>query len=305
MKKITILLLLIFCNQSHGIDYNAGSRIVERLDRLEKELVSLNRQLYRGTKSLTPETNKGNSSGNLAGLDARIASLEEKFRSLVGQIEQLNNSYEKISQRLSQVQDDYEILISNTKAEHHHPQAKSPATNTTPTTTPSTEQDHLTNDSPKTGKIKISTKNQEPEDTTPPPPLAKKTTLDPAQSLYEQSFANLRAGKHSAAAAGFNEFIKKYKDHKLVGNAYYWLGESYFIRKDYKNSGANFLRSYNKNPGGNKAYEALLKLATSFSYLDKKKEACSVLNKLNNISSKFPNSLKQKIKAEEERIECR
>jgi tol-pal system protein YbgF len=301
MKKVTILLLLlIFCNQSYSIDYNTGSRIVERLDRLEKDLVSLHRQLYRGTKSLSPDTNPKNPPTNIASVDARIANLEEKFRTLTGQIEQLNHSHEKIIQRLAQVQDDYELLISNSKASNAQTKItdeSSPTLKKAAKEPNSEEQEES-----KVGKIKITAKNSEQEATNPP---VKKVTLDPAQSLYEQSFANLRAGKYSAAATGFNEFIKKYKDHKLLGNAYYWLGETYFIKKDYKNSGANFLRSYNKNPNGNKAYEALLKLATSFSYLDKKKEACSVLNKLDNISSKFPNSLKQKIKAEEDRIECK
>ena len=78
-----------------------------------------------------------------------------------------------------------------------------------------------------------------------------------------------------------------------------------FVRKNYKQAGANFIKSYKESPNGNKAYESLLKLATSFSHLDKKKEACSVINKLDGFNSKLANNLKQRVREESSRIGCK
>ena len=56
---------------------------------------------------------------------------------------------------------------------------------------------------------------------------------------------------------------QRYPNDPLAGNAQYWLGETYYVRKDYKNAAAAFAEGYQKYPKGPKAADDLLKLGMS------------------------------------------
>jgi len=61
-----------------------------------------------------------------------------------------------------------------------------------------------------------------------PPPPARPTTgaLQP-QDVYQAAYIDISKGSYSLAIAGFREFLRRYPDHDLAGNAQYWIGEAY------------------------------------------------------------------------------
>ena len=63
----------------------------------------------------------------------------------------------------------------------------------------------------------------------------------------------------------------------LAGNAQYWLGETYYVRKDYENAATAFALGYQKYPKSAKAADDLLKLGMSLGNLGKKPDACTRL----------------------------
>ena len=84
-----MLALLIVINQASSFaEIDSGSRIIDRLERMERDLVSLQRQFYREKPSdgSSPVVRSG---GNVAEIDARVGNIEEKMRVLNGNIEQL------------------------------------------------------------------------------------------------------------------------------------------------------------------------------------------------------------------------
>jgi len=87
---------------------------------------------------------------------------------------------------------------------------------------------------------------------TPPPPLppaaapqaapltapARPTTgaLQP-QDIYQAAYIDFSKGSYSLAIAGFREFLRRYPDHDLAGNAQYWIGEGYTaLARSYANA---------------------------------------------------------------------
>lgn len=82
--------------------------------------------------------------------------------------------------------------------------------------------------------------------------------VDPA-GLYRRHLEALRDGKHDAAEAGFQAFLDMYPRHDLSDNAQYWLGESLYDRKQYREALAAFLAVKQRFPRGNKVPDALLK----------------------------------------------
>lgn len=59
------------------------------------------------------------------------------------------------------------------------------------------------------------------------PPLRPTTgALDP-RDIYQAAYIDFSKGSYALAIAGFREFVRRYPDHDLAGNAQYWIGEAY------------------------------------------------------------------------------
>jgi tol-pal system protein YbgF len=106
------------------------------------------------------------------------------------------------------------------------------------------------------------------------------------KSEYDIALATLKDGEFEIAEKKFAEFIENYPSSKLQSNATFWYSESFYRREIFDKAAINYLKSYKKYPKGDKASDALFKLADSLAHLDKGQEACSMLAKL---ESEFPN----------------
>lgn len=73
----------------------------------------------------------------------------------------------------------------------------------------------------------------------------------------------------------FNQFIQYYRQSTLISNAYFWLGESYYKRKNYNAAARVFYQGYRSNKKGAKAPDNLYKLAASLLLLGNKSDACA------------------------------
>lgn len=118
------------------------------------------------------------------------------------------------------------------------------------------------------------------------------TASDDSQKLYQKAYWLLKTSMKDShpdfekAREAFNNFIDKYPQSNLVGNAYYWIGNTHAIEKQNGKAAIAFLNGYKANPKSGRAIDNLLSLARSLSGIPKAKEACSALNKLFN---DFPN----------------
>ncbi len=88
-----------------------------------------------------------------------------------------------------------------------------------------------------------------------PPPARCPTTLSEslaalpdsnAQALYEQAYGDLLQRDYAAAETGFAKVVKDYPNDPLAGSAQYWVGETYYVRKQYKKAADSFLAAYRK-----------------------------------------------------------
>ena len=62
-----------------------------------------------------------------------------------------------------------------------------------------------------------------------PPPAGQRPTtsaLQP-QDIYQAAYIDFSKGSYALAMAGFREFLRRFPDHQLAGNAQYWIGEAY------------------------------------------------------------------------------
>jgi tol-pal system protein YbgF len=138
------------------------------------------------------------------------------------------------------------------------------------------------------------------------PAAVKASTENFASSRdhYNYAFRLMNQAKYAEAGASFAAFTKKYPHDPLVGNAFYWLGETYYVRRDYVQAADNFRQGYEAMPSGPKGADNLLKLAMSLEALKKDKEACVVLHQ---VATKYGNnsgSVKSRAEQEINRIGC-
>ncbi len=97
---------------------------------------------------------------------------------------------------------------------------------------------------------------------------------------YDLALATLKDGDFESAEQQFVAFIKKYPSSGLQSNAIFWYAESFYRRGNFNKAAINYLQSYKKYPKASKAPDALLKLSYSLANLNKNKEACRMLEKL-------------------------
>ncbi|MEO8420039.1 MAG: tol-pal system protein YbgF [Hyphomicrobium sp.] len=125
-----------------------------------------------------------------------------------------------------------------------------------------------------------------------------------AKQLYETAYGYLMQRDYSAAQGSFEDFLTRYPQDSLAGNAQYWLGEAHFVRGEYKAAAGSFLKGYQNYAGNARAADSLLKLAMSLDRLGQKDAACSSFGEL---STRFPNApenVKMRAKSERQRIGC-
>jgi tol-pal system protein YbgF len=101
-----------------------------------------------------------------------------------------------------------------------------------------------------------------------------------------------------------SKFVTDHPNHELTGNAYYWLGETYFINSEHDKAAVQYLKGYQANIRGSRAADNLLKLGKSMRKMDKIKEACTTLVKLNKEFPNASNSIKKSTDEEIKALNC-
>ena len=125
-----------------------------------------------------------------------------------------------------------------------------------------------------------------------------------AQLLYNDAYSHLLRRDFPNAEKALGAFIKKHPQSRLVGNAQYWLGETFFARSKYRPAADAFLKSYRNHPDGIKAPNSLMKLAFSLARLGQKGAACKTFDELNLKYPGAPNHVKQRAGMERRRTGC-
>lgn len=77
---------------------------------------------------------------------------------------------------------------------------------------------------------------------------------------YDTALAILRDGRYSDAALAFKQFIASYPNGTYADNAYYWLGETYYVTREFDQAQAAFRELTTRFPQSTKLADSRLKL---------------------------------------------
>jgi len=276
MNKTRLLLaagaLFAFAATGHAQSSNDISQLLNRINHLENQVQTMSRAVYRGDKSALIESMpvSDGAAASVATFEVRISQIEDKQRTLTGQIEKINFDVQQLKSRVERMQADTEQRFQQGAA------APMPDTGT-----PS-----------------------------PPPAANRLGTLGgegnngPAEILYDGAFASIREGKYDQAEDGFKQFIGQHPGHPLAPNAQYWLGETHYVRGDFQQAAKIFAQGYQNFPKSSKAEDSLLKLGLALSKLGKKDDACLSLRQLQKEVPDEANPLRRRAMQEIKQLEC-
>jgi len=96
-----------------------------------------------------------------------------------------------------------------------------------------------------------------------PPPRPETRRPDEAEQAYNAALALFRAREHGQAVLDLLDFIAKYPTHRLAPSAQYWIGEAYYLQRDYRQALLEFQRVIEMAPTSPKAADALLRIGLS------------------------------------------
>lgn len=126
----------------------------------------------------------------------------------------------------------------------------------------------------------------------PPVPAASAAApgaseVDPIkeQDAYQTAFNLLKAGRYDQAGTAFDGFLREYPKGKYSDNAQYWLGEAYYVTRQFEPAMGEFKKLLADFPESPKLTHALLKIGYIYDELGQCAEA---EKSLNDLVARFP-----------------
>ncbi len=257
MKKhlfgVALLVLAFVLNAQPG--FGVSKEIIQmmtQLDNLQQEVESLQRTVDTQTavlKTLVEQTSQ-----NVNAMKATIARMEQaqqqslantnnQMDSMTSQIQQLSSSLDEakgqIAKLSSQIAQTQKILQTiNT------PNPNAPPS---PNAAPGTQ-----------GAQGASASAAGPTPTGDAPAQQPPPVPDP-QTLYNSAYQDYMQGQYALAIQGFQQYLQNYGDTDLASNAQFYIGDSYYAQKDYRNAIKEYDKCIEQFPGGNKVAASYLK----------------------------------------------
>jgi len=104
---------------------------------------------------------------------------------------------------------------------------------------------------------------------------------------YQAAFDLLKDSKYDQATAAFQQFLVAFPDSSLADNAQYWLGEAYYVNRNFTSALAAFQAVIDRYPQSRKVPDALLKIGFCDYELKQVDQATQVLT---DVVTRFPDT---------------
>ena len=254
-------------------ELNVDSRaIFDRMDRLERDVTLLQRRLYKkGDDAVGASQNTAASEqmpeSSVQQLYLKLNDQDRALSEMTAQVEELAFQLAQLKEEVKKINADVDFRFKELAGRP----ATLPAINPRPVVADVPE-----NDAPK----------------------------DP-KAAYNDAYNLLKQLKYEQAEVALQDFLQKYPDHELAGNAQYWLGETYYVRGLYEQAAVAFATGFKKYKKSTKGADNLLKLGLSMQQLGKEKEACTAFKNLKKEFPKASDLLLSRAKKESNKLGCK
>jgi tol-pal system protein YbgF len=224
--------------------------------------------------------------GVIADLVIQVQDLQDEVRTLRGRVEEQERELDNIKKRQRDQYLDLDQRISEKSAgapvnpEHAAPE-------TAPETATAAAEEPPADDVPE-----VRAPMETPSDTVAlsEPQVESQSAAASSEAekqAYDRAFQSLKDLQYADAAEGFQSFLSSYPGSEYADNAQYWLGESYYVTRNYDLALNAFNDLINDYPDSGKVPDALLKIGYTYYELKQWDNARTALTR---VQTDFPDT---------------
>jgi len=266
-------------------------------DSLQKDLETLQKEtqtLQKEIRTLQKETNDwrvnvtGESKKAQADLQLRVENLQTEVRTLKTGIEEYKELFRKPSKEIDSMK---ENIVLRTKALEDKDKILDEKDKSLEERMKGIEErlkgleGRIGQLAAKQSEIEISLRTK--ETSTPTEGKGVPGVSTRTGDLYRDAYETYQRGDYEGARRKFEAFLKQYPNTELSDNAQFWIGETYYARKDYEKAILEYEKAIAKYPEGDKISAALLKQALAFLELGDKTNGRNLLRR---VIDRYPQS---------------
>ena len=309
--KTVLIILFLFCVfYSHKTYGEEGETVLHELETLRQDIKTLEKAVYsQGSDSITSEISN-NSNDVLTKHLLKLSELEEQFKFLTNNFEEINFKLDKLSKRITKVQTDNQIRFQDLEKSGISLSDQASANNNKKKLPGSSEPQDLGGVSESDVASLEQVQKTQSVESVATVVTEERTRIEkilPDVSPEEQyKFATsfLKVGDYETAEYALREFVIKNPKHDLAGNAQYWYGETFRVRQLYQDAATAYLDGYQKYPKSKKAPVNLLKLGVMMVQIGEKEQGCSMIIGVKKQYPKANQSVIQKAEYEKKKFNC-
>ena len=311
-----LLVIIIVSFSSYKVNADEIEVVLQELKVLQNDIKTLEKAVYNQDIVSSSSTVAGSENNNdvLTKHLLKLSELEEQFKILTNNFEEVNFKLDKLSSRITKIQKDNQVRFQDLET--------SGVTRSTETDTSQTKTLPGTGEAKDLGEsLQISVTDSDiaaaeqiqktqsiesvgtviTEDTA----RAEKILPDSApEKQYEFAVSFIKVGDYETAEFALREFLDTNPQHQLAGNAQYWYGETFRVRQLYQDAATAYLDGYQKYPKSKKAPVNLLKLGVMLVQIGEKEQGCSMILGVKDQYPKANQSVIQKAEYEKKKFNC-
>ena len=317
MRKILVypfrfLLLLLFTSLFFFKAYaEEEDTVLRQLQILQEDIKTLEKAVYSEDVSTTSNTVElsGDSNDILTKHLLKLSELEEQFKILTNNFEEINFKLDKLSNRITKVQTDNQLRfqdleksgLTSDKITSSNEIKKLPGSDEPQDLGGVSDSDIASTQQVQQTQSVESTRTVVAEQ----PERTEKLLPDSSpKEQYEFAISFLKVGDYETAEFALKEFVDLNSNHELAGNAQYWYGETFRVRQLYQDAATAYLDGYQKYPKSSKAPVNLLKLGVMLVQIGEKTQGCSMILGVKDQYPKANQSVIQKAEYEKKKFNC-
>ena len=307
VKLLIIFSLVIFC-----LNKSNAEEIETILKKLQEDIKTLEKAVYSdGTKNTANIVELSNDSNDILTRHLlKLSELEEQFKNLTNNFEEINFKLDKLSNRITKVQTDNQMRFQDLEGsdikKSTTKKKKLPGSGEAQDLGQALEIG--VNDSEEAAADKIQqTQSIESVGSVVTETAERTEKILPNTSpekQYEFAVSFIKVGDYETAELALREFVDNNSNHKLAGNAQYWYGETFRVRQLYQDAATAYLNGYQNYPKSTKAPVNLLKLGVMLVQIGEKDQGCSMILGVKKQYPEANQSVIQKAEYEKKKFNC-
>jgi len=310
----SIKILLIFTLigfYSYKVYAEEEESILNQLQILQKDIKTLEKAVY----SQDAKTTFSNENLSVEDSDIltrhllKLSELEEQFKILTNNFEEINFKLDKLSNRITKVQTDNQMRFQDLEKSGLGQRSSSTLSESKKLPGSDEAQDlGGVSESDIAATVQIQkTQSVESVGTVVSETTARSEKILPdasPENQYKFAVSFIKIGDYETAELALREFVDNNPKHQLAGNAQYWYGETFRVRQLYQDAATAYLDGYQKYPKSKKAPVNLLKLGVMLVQIGEKEQGCSMILGVKDQYPKANQSVIQKAEYEKKKFNC-